>query len=36
MHPHDRLFGVERQPIAAGKLHVDVRVRPSRLGNRKA
>jgi hypothetical protein len=36
MHPSDRLFRVERQPIAAGKLHVHMRVRPSRLGNREA
>lgn len=36
MHPHDRLFGVEGQPIAAGELHIDVRVRSSWLGNRKA
>ena len=36
MHPGDRLFGVERQTIAAGKLHLDVRVRLSRIGNREA
>jgi hypothetical protein len=36
MHAGDRLLGVERPPIATGKLHVDMRVRPFRLGNRQA
>jgi hypothetical protein len=33
VHAGDGLLGVERQQIAAGKLHGDVRVGLSRLGN---
>ena len=35
MHASDGLLGVEREPVAAGKLQVDVRVRSLGLGNRQ-
>ena len=35
MHAGNGLLGVEREPVAAGKRHVDVRVRPVGLGNRQ-
>lgn len=35
MHAGDGLLGVEREPAAAGKLHVDVRVRSCGFGNRQ-